>query len=171
MKDLVLKAKNGDPEAFITLIESCKSDMYRVAISILNNDNDVADAMSETILKCWSEIGKLKKEKYFKTWLTRILINNCNDIIRKNSHTVYVESYETIEPADTNCEFNYNHDINDCIESLSENNRLLMILYYTQGFKVKEIAEMLGLNQNTVKTRLSRARKEFKEIYEEAEAL
>ncbi|MBQ3567134.1 MAG: sigma-70 family RNA polymerase sigma factor [Oscillospiraceae bacterium] len=169
MKDLISKAKKGDPEAFITIMENCKSDMYKVAISILHNDNDAADAISETILKCWSEIGKLKKEKYFKTWLTRILINNCNDIIRKNSHTVYVESYDAIEPADS--EDVYSKDVKDCLDALSENSRLIMLLYYTQGFKVKEIAQMLNMNENTVKTRLSRARKEFKESYTEVMSL
>lgn len=169
MKDLISKAKKGDPEAFITVIESNKSDMYKIAISILHNDADAADAMSETILKCWSEIGKLKKEKYFKTWLTRILINNCNDIIRKNCRTVYVESYEAIEPADSS-EI-YSDEVSECLDSLSENSRLIMLLYYTQGFKVKEIAQMLKMNENTVKTRLSRARKEFKEVYTEVVSL
>lgn len=169
MKDLISKAKKGDPEAFITLVENSKSDMYKIAVSILHNDADAADAMSESILKCWSEIGKLKKDRYFKTWLTRILINNCNDIIRKNNRTIYVESYEAIEPAD-NDDF-YGDDVNDCLNSLSENSRLIMLLYYTQGFKVKEIAKMLGMNENTVKTRLSRARKEFKDVYMEALSL
>lgn len=168
MKDLISKAKRGDPEAFITVIENSKSDMYKIAISILHNDADAADAMSETILTCWSEIGKLKKEKYFKTWLIRILINKCNDIIRQNSRTIYVESYEAIEPADTN---QYSNEVNECFDSLSENSRLIMVLYYTQGFKVKEIAKMLNMNENTVKTRLSRARQEFKEIYTEVVSL
>ena len=168
MKDLISKAKKGDPEAFITVIENSKSDMYKVAISILHNDADAADAMSETILTCWSEIGKLKKEKYFKTWLTRILINKCNDIIRQNSRTIYVESYEAIEPAENN---QYSSEVNECLDSLSENSRLIMLLYYTQGFKVKEIAKMLNMNENTVKTRLSRARQEFREIYTEVASL
>ncbi len=168
MKDLISKAKKGDPEAFITVIENSKSDMYKIAISILHNDADAADAMSETILTCWSEIGKLKKEKYFKTWLIRILINKCNDIIRQNSRTIYVESYEAIEPVENN---QYSNEVNECFDSLSENSRLIMVLYYTQGFKVKEIAKMLNMNENTVKTRLSRARQEFKEIYTEVVSL
>lgn len=168
MKNLIVKAKKGDPEAFITIIEENKSDMYKIAVSILHNDADAADAMSETILTCWSEIGKIKKEKYFKTWLTRILINKCNDIIRKNSRTMYVESYDAIEPAGEDV---YSSEVNECLDSLSENNRLIMILYYSQGFKVKEIAKMLNMNENTVKTRLSRARQEFREIYTEVVSL
>lgn len=165
MSDLISKARKGDPEAFIALIEANKPDMYKVAFSILHNDADAADAMSETILKCWTQIERLEKKKYFKTWLIRILINNCNDSIRKNSRTVFVDSYDRIEPAD--CEELHSKEIDECFDCLSETNRLIMLLYYTQGFKVREIAQMLEMNENTVKTRLSRARKEFKEAYTE----
>lgn len=169
MPDLISRAKHGDPESFISLIENNKSEMYRIAISILHNDADAADAISETVLKCWSDIGKLRKDKYFKTWLIRILINNCNDIIRKNSRTIYMESYEAIEPCDESDITEEN--INECFNGLSENYRLVMILYYNHGFKIKEIAKMLDMNENTVKTRLSRARNEFKDLYKESMAL
>ena len=80
----------------------------------------------------------------------------------------YVESYENIEPAVTD---SYSTDIDDCIESLSNNSKTIIELYYKRGFKVKEIALILGIKENTVKTRLMRARKEFKNIYEEGVAL
>lgn len=169
MADLISKAKHGDPESFISLIESSKSEMYKIAYSILHNDADAADAISETILKCWRNIGKLKKAKYFKTWLIRILINNCNDIIRKNSMTIYTESYDGIEPFDDSDMSKEN--ISEYFDMLPDNYRLIMILYYSHGFKVREIAQMLNMNENTVKTRLSRARSEFKEIYKEGIAL
>ncbi|MGN0612613.1 MAG: RNA polymerase sigma factor [Porcipelethomonas sp.] len=169
MTDLITRARDGDAEAFITLIEDRESDMYKIAVSILHNDADAADAISETVLKCWREIGRLRKTKYFKTWLTRILINSCNDIVRKNKRVIYVDSYESIEPADES-EIN-SEEISECLDRLSENYRLIMLLYYAQGFKVREIAQMLNLNENTVKTRLSRARKQFREIYTEEIAL
>lgn len=169
MLNLISKAKQRDPESFITLIENTKSEMYKIAYSILHNDADAADAISETVLKCWRDIGKLRKTKYFKTWLIRILINNCNDIIRKNNHTVYMENYDGIEPCDESEITEEN--ISECFNGLSENYRLIMILYYAHGFKIREIAQMLDLNENTVKTRLSRARNEFKELYKEGVAL
>lgn len=169
MSDLISKAKQGNSESFISLMESNKSEMYKIAYSILHNDADAADAISETILKCWRNIGNLRKEKYFKTWLIRILINNCNDIIRKNSHTVYVERYDDIEPCDDSDISK--ESVSDYFNMLPDNYKLIMTLYYSYGFKIREIAAMLNMNENTVKTRLSRARNEFKEIYKEGIAL
>ncbi len=168
MLNLISKAKRRDPDSFIALIENAKPEMYKIAYSILHNDADAADAISETILKSWKDIDKLRKAKYFKTWLIRILINNCNDIIRKNSRTIYVESYESIEPSDDSEMSEEN--ISECFDGLCEKHRLIMILYYSHGFKIREIAQMLDMNENTVKTRLSRARNEFKEIYRERTA-
>ena len=168
MADVLKKALSGDPDSFIAVMEHNKPAMYRVALSILKNDTDCADAMQETILTCWQNRDKLKKPAYFKTWLIRILINKCNDIIRKNSRMSYVESYEGIEPAVTD---NYSDDVDDCIERLSDNSKTIIELYYKRGFKVKEIALILGIKENTVKTRLARARKEFKDIYQEGVAL
>lgn len=65
--------------------------MYKVAKAILKNDDDVADAMQETILTCWEKIDSLKKEDYFKTWMIRILINQCNSIYRKRKKLVLDE--------------------------------------------------------------------------------
>ena len=65
--------------------------MYKVAKAILKNDDDVADAMQETILTCWEKIDSLKKEDYFKTWRIRILINQCNSIYRKRKKLVLDE--------------------------------------------------------------------------------
>ena len=168
MADILKKALSGDPESFIAVIEQCKPSMYRVALSILKNDADCADAMQEAILTCWQHRTKLNKPAYFKTWLIRVLINKCNDIIRKNSNMSYVESYDGIDPSVTD---SYSHEVDDCIENLSDNSKTMIELYYKRGFKVKEIALILGIKENTVKTRLMRARKEFKSIYEEGVAL
>ena len=139
--------------------------MYKIAFSILHNDADAADAISEAILKCWKEIGNLKQNKYFKTWLTRILINCCNDLIRKNHNAVYVDSYDGIEPCDNSDAFK--NDISECFSGLSDNYRLVLTLYYSQGFSIKEISGMLNMKENTVKTRLARGREQFRKLYTE----
>ncbi len=165
---LVSRAKNGDPDAFVELMERHKSAMYRTAVSILHNDADAADAMQDAILKCWQSIGTLRSDRYFKTWLTRILINCCKDIIRKNGETVYLESYDGVEPS---VQSPSDRQVQDCIDALSENHRLIFTLHYVQGFSVKEIAKLLSMNENTVKTRLARGRTEFKKIYTDKEAV
>ncbi|MEG2288691.1 MAG: sigma-70 family RNA polymerase sigma factor [Clostridium sp.] len=159
---LIYKAKKGDKESFIKLMELNKQAMYKTATAILRNDEDVADALQETILACYTNINKLKNSNYFKTWITKILINKCNDIVRKNKNVLYVDKV---------AEGSYCDDVTDDISlkesfhDLGENYNLLMTLCYIHQLSIKEISSMLGLNENTVKTRLSRGREHFKENY------
>ena len=88
MKSLVKRAQRGDDQAFVELIEENKQAMYKVAIGILKNDSDAADAIQESILTCYEKLKELKKAQYFKTWLLRILINNCNQMLREQKKVV-----------------------------------------------------------------------------------
>lgn len=87
-KKLVLQAKKHDKEAFVKLVENYQVSMYKTAIAILQNDEDAADAIQETILICWEKIGSLRNAKFFKTWMTRILIHRCYAIYNENKRTV-----------------------------------------------------------------------------------
>ena len=82
MEILVKKAKKGDTDAFAQLIRMNAQSMYKVAWAYLKNEEDAADAIQETILICYEKLGTLKKSKYFKTWLIRILMNQCNDLLK-----------------------------------------------------------------------------------------
>lgn len=163
--DLVGKAKGGDKEAFIQLMQENKLSMYKVAKAILKNDDDVADAMQETILTCFKSIGTLKYNSYFKTWLTKILINKCNDILRQNSSLVYTDIYDIQECFSAEADNDEKISVKKCLNSLPEHDQIIMVLYYLDGFRIKEIAKILSLNENTVKTQLSRGRKRFKAMY------
>ena len=162
MELLIKRAKKKNAEAFIELMEKNKLSMYKVSKAMLNNNEDIADAIQETILACYKNIDKLKHTKYFKTWMTRILINKCNDIIKlqKNSisgMSLIEESYiENIEEAMT---------VKECFESLGSEYKLVMKLYYEEGFNSREISEILNINESTIKTRLSRGRMHFKNLY------
>lgn len=81
--DLVKRAKRHESEAFTELMQLYMTDMYKVAYAILMNDEDAADAIGDTILICWEKMNQLVKIQYFKTWMTRILINKCYDIRKK----------------------------------------------------------------------------------------
>ena len=83
MEELVRQAQKGDADAFTRLMQSQMQNMYKTARSVVRNDEDAADAISDTILACWEKIGQLKDVQLFKTWMTRILINKCNDILRQ----------------------------------------------------------------------------------------
>ena len=148
MENLVKKAKSGDSGAFAQLIRMNTQSMYKVAWAYLKNDEDVADAIQETILKCYEKLSTLKKDSYFKTWMIRILINNCNEMLRHK------------EPGYVDCEWK------EILASLEEKYQVVMLLYYSKSLSVKEIAALLEISQNTVLTRLSRARKQLRAEYE-----
>ena len=154
-----------DTDAFLELMECNTQDMYKVAKAILKNEEDVADAMQETILVCFEKLDTLQHPKYFKTWLIRILINICNDIIRQNQRQ-YLMSDVYPEMADPN-PVTSNLEFIELLNTLDEKYRLIVVLYYVEGFKISEISQLLGMSKNTVKTRLSRARKSLKKEYEE----
>ena len=94
MEELIKKARQHDADAFTELMMSQMQTMYKTARAILSNEEDAADAISDTILACWEKRGQLRENKYFRTWLTKILVNKCKDIIRKKSPVDYKEDLE-----------------------------------------------------------------------------
>lgn len=167
MKDkidrLVCLARERDPDAFTLLMDGQIQGMYKIAKSILQNDEDSADAIQETILTCWEKLDTLKENRYFKTWMTRILINYCYAILKQNSKRVYMEELPEIPTEFDSQEFEWQ----EALSVLNENYKLIVTLYYAQGFKTKEIAKILDIPDNTVRTRLARARAQLEKYYKE----
>lgn len=151
---LVKQAQKGDADAFIALIEKYKTDLYKAAKAILKNEEDVADAIQDTVLSAWEHINELQKAAYFKTWLTRILINHCNDTLRERKRCTVVEDF----PAETSAAVKSDADFYEMLECLPEKYRSIFLLYYGQGFKTREISQILNISENTVKSRLRRGR-------------
>lgn len=154
-------ARQGDKEAFVSLIRACQQSLYVIARSILKNDDDCADAMQEAIAKAFSNIHTLKEPAYFKTWLIRILINECNSILRKKKKvyptpydmrkTSYIGDYEQIE-------------LFEVINELDEQLQMIVTLFYIEDLSIKEISKVLDISVGTVKSRLYRARKQLSEL-------
>ena len=163
MTDLIKKAIYGDTDAFLELMDVNSLAMYKVAKGILGNDDDVADAVQNTILTCFEKLNTLKKPRYFKTWMIRILINNCNEMLRHKGRVfpaIEMEERTFEEPGYLDCEWK------EILASLDEKYKTVILLYYSKALSVKEIAALLGISQNTVLTRLSRARKQLRAEYE-----
>ena len=169
MELLIRKAQNGDKEAFISIINEHLQMMYKVAKTRLSSEEDIGDAIQETILAAYKSICVLKNTSYFKTWLIKILINKCNDIISKNKKVIYVEDYyESIENEDlleAKVSIEENIVFNETLNSLDESYKTVIVLYYVSGFNTREISEILKEKEGTIKSRLSRARQKLKEIY------
>ena len=165
-KSNIIKAKNGDNEAFLELINENKLNIYRVARGILSNEHDIEDAIQNTIIKAYEKINTLKKNEFFRTWLVRILINECNEIIRKNKRIVSINESNHEEKYN---DYYENIDLTNAINSLSEELRVTTVLFYFEDMSIKDIASVLNIPNGTVRSRLSRARKILREIIGEDE--
>ncbi|MDO5539535.1 MAG: sigma-70 family RNA polymerase sigma factor [Eubacteriales bacterium] len=162
MIQLVKRAMKSDTDAFLELMERCSGAMYKVARGILKNDEDVADAIQDTILTCFEKLHTLKKPEYFKTWMIRILINECNQILQHYRNLNMPEQFPDFGRHDSSlAEFEFK----EMLEMVDEKYRIVLVLYYVEGFKVPEISKLLDMNENTVKTRLSRAREQIRSAY------
>ena len=135
MEELIRRAKAYDGDAFVELMEQHRQSMYKIAFAYLKREEDAADAVSETILDCFEHLDALKEPKYFTTWLVRILINNCKDLLL------------------------------DYLEPLPKEEQLLMILYYVWGFRTREIAQIVNQKESTVKSRLLRGRAKIRQTF------
>ncbi|MCI8893367.1 MAG: sigma-70 family RNA polymerase sigma factor [Lachnospiraceae bacterium] len=162
MQALIEKAVQGDVEAFLELMDRNSLAMYKVAHAILNNDEDAADAIQDTILTCFEKLHTLEQQAYFKTWITRILINKCNGILRHHQREHLPG--ELPEPARQDVSL-AEFEFKEVLKLIDEKYRLILVFYYMEGFNIPEIAELLNLNKNTVKTRLARGREQIRTAY------
>ena len=158
MNNLIKKAKERDADAFTELMQSQMQNMYKAARSLLSNEEDAADAISETILTCWEKIDRLREDRYFRTWMTRILINKCNDIRKKKENLFFTDEMPEVEVKE---EGYGNLEWNEALDMLDGKYRTVIILYYVEGFQINEISSILEITESTVRTRLARGREKL----------
>jgi RNA polymerase sigma-70 factor (ECF subfamily) len=133
--------------------------MYRVAKSILGNDADCADAIGEAIVKAFSRLDMLRQDKYIKTWLVRIVINECYTLLRRRKKVVALEDY-MIEAQPAPAE-DYS-ELYQAVSHLPESIRLCVCLYYLEGYSVRETAKIMDTTETAVRKRLARAREKLR---------
>ena len=144
------------------LILDSERQLYSTAKTILFSDQDCADAIQETIVKAFSKIDTLKNDKYARTWLIRILINECYNLVRKSSKFI---SFEDLEMESEKSK-DYS-ELYAAVNSLKEELRLPVILYYIEDFSVREIAQILEISEGAVQKRLARARGKLRQELQE----
>ena len=156
---------NSNPEAFERLINTVKVKLYKTGMAILKNDDDVCDAIQETLMSAYKNFGNLKEVQFFDTWITRILINKCYDIIKKNKKVAYLNEKMEVEANESYYD-RYKEDstVERVLSQINPELKLVTVLYYYDEFSVKEISEMLNIPEGTVKSRLARARDKMYEI-------
>lgn len=129
--------------------------MYHVAKTLLYSDADCGDAIQEAIVKAFTNLHTLRQDSYAKTWLIRIVINECYAIMRREKRVVSLEDYTREEAVSESEDYS---DLYEAIGHLSDEARLSVTLYYMEGYSVKEIAKLTDTTESAVKNRLSRAR-------------
>ena len=160
---LIRRAKKDDKDAFCRLMDENVQSMYKIAAAYLKNDEDVADAIQDTILSCYENLKSLKQNRYFKTWMLRILINKCKDILKQKKQVTYTDQM----PETPFYEEEYAaKEWAQMLEPLDNKYRLVILLYYMEGFNIREISDILDMKESTVKYRLQRGRKQVAELYE-----
>ena len=153
---LVKRAQKGDADAFVKLVEQNKIAMFKVAKSYLKNDEDVADAMSETVLQAFEHIGDLQHTEFFKTWLIRI--NQCKVVLQKQKRYVLTEEMDERELEENSFSDVYFRDI---LSELSQKDQWIFTLFYEKGYTTKQIAKIIDMKENTIISRLNRGRKKL----------
>ena len=161
----VNESVNSSPESFERLVNTVKVKLYKTGMAILKNDDDVCDAIQETLLSAYRNFDSLREKQYFSTWITRILINKCYDIIKKNKKVAYLnEQMEVEEDGFYYDRYKEDSIVEKVLSQISSDLKLVTVLYYYDEFSVKEISEMLNIPEGTVKSRLARARDKMYEI-------
>ena len=146
--------KGIDKDAYIQLIEEYRETMYRIAYGYLGNETEALESIDEAIYLGYAKRKTVKEPEFAKTWLTRILINECYRILKKSKHLSFYEfppdlADEREEPISLNTKL--------ALQSLSEDLRQVIILRYFADMTIKETAEFLSMPEGTVSSKARKA--------------
>lgn len=132
-----------------------------VCVMRLKNMSDAEDCYQNTFLKLFTKSPKFEDEQHIKAWLIRVAIRECASYMRKNRRYTAVESFFD-EPVSDNKD---NLDISWALMKTPSKYRDVLYLHYCEKYKVKEIAQIIGAKENTVKSLLKRGREILRKIY------
>jgi RNA polymerase sigma-70 factor (ECF subfamily) len=171
--------KSGDRTEFARLVDQYSTMIYRLGMRILNNPQDAEDALQETFLKAFRSISNFKEQSSISTWLYRIATNEALMMIRRRKPEINQvdlqkeddgETYESLEiidwenlPEDRLLSGEVMDMLDESVQKLTPALRVVFVLRDIEGLSVSETAEILGLSEGAVKTRLSRARMQLRQ--------
>jgi RNA polymerase sigma-70 factor (ECF subfamily) len=183
-RELVRRAQANDKEAYEELIRRHQQRVFAVAAGILRRHEDIEDIAQQVFIKAYFSLKRFDGRAAFSTWLYRITLNECWDMLRKKKvrpllyesdlseeQAERVASAESAEGAgpDIRQRLETRQQVDRLLADLDERDKLMLILKEVEGFSIEEIAEVLDLNANTVKVRLFRARRRVAKAARERE--
>lgn len=161
--EIVEKAIERDEQAFIQLIQLHKDALYKTAFAFLKNEHDAIEAIQEVTYRAYEKIHTVKEPQYIKTWLIRVMMNYCQDQLKKRKRYTSSETLREIGAHANEAKL----EIEEAIASLSNAEQQLIFLKYYQNTKIKEIAEIERIPEGTVKSRLHKALKSLRTFLSE----
>lgn len=164
--ELVRKAVRGNRKAYGELISEYQVYLYKTAYLYTKNESDALDAVQDCVTNGMLAITKLREPRYFKTWITRILINSIYKNNTKKAPLISFDDYHDLASEEFPS-IEEHLDLYEAIDSLRPVYKSVIILYYFQDMKIKEIAYAMNLPEGSVKAYLSRAKKELRNYLEE----
>lgn len=168
-KDILALAKNGDVNAFEQILSFYEKAVFNYCLRITKNRVEAEDVTQETFIKIYTHRKSIDPEKNIKTWIFTIATNTAYDFLRKKKRknetsledeTIY--NLKTYYPKES-----VQSDVEKALEKINPEYKKALVLFYQQGFKYEEIAEILSIPANTVKTHISRGKEELKELLKE----
>lgn len=183
-RQAVMAALQGDSEGFAWLYETTQQDMYYIALKYMKNEDDAMDVLQDSYMKAWQSLATLKDPENFRAWFGRIVANTAKNALAKKRPTLFSQMNTENEDGDS-FEFDIEDDrkeyqpersytqketqllVHELIDSLSDEQRLCIMMYHLDGQSIKDIAEAFGVSENTVKSRLLYGRKAIKAKAEE----
>jgi RNA polymerase sigma-70 factor (ECF subfamily) len=175
-RELVRRAQAEDKEAFEELIRRHQNRVFAVASGIIHRREDVEDISQQVFVKAYFSLKRFDQRAAFSTWLYKITVNECWDLLRKRkvrplvyeadlseeqAKQMLASDHGAADRPDVSETLAARQQVELLLEDLDERDRMMLILKEVEGFAIEEIAAVLELNANTVKVRLFRARKKI----------
>ena len=169
-RDVIEACQRGDDEAFRVLFEMHKDRVYSIALRYSGNSTAAMDIAQDTFVKLLSNIGQFRGDSSFESWLYRLVVNSCLDYHRKRRRLLPLleEGLEEALDVFRAPRESALHDllreeqeerVQQIVAQLPEEQRIVVVLRYTDGLSYEEIADLLGCRRGTVASRLNRAHK------------
>lgn len=171
----IVAAIRGDAEAFYELMNLHKEQLYRIAFRYLQSEQDALEAVQEMTYRAYRSISKLKEPKFFQTWLIRILINTCNDELKRLKVQIPMNEeiiYNNLKDLDDSTEPGGRADLQrldilEALDHLDTKYRQVIELKYFEDLTIQQIAVALERPEGTIKTWLIQSYKQLKEYLQE----
>ena len=151
------------------ILQPLESKLFQTALGIVGNQHDAQDVWQSTVLKAWTSLPRLRHEQYFRTWVTRIMLNEAKQLLRHRARQPLLPG-ELPEVQLTNQpEIEQQLLVRACLSQLPDAQRETVLLRYWLDLSLEEIAKAMTIPLSTVKTRLYQGQRTLKTLIEEAE--